>query len=198
MTDINNDESILIIANGESILKYKLGSQIDKFKNVVRINNYKTNYFEIYSGRKTTIWFNGANQGLLKRTSFPKEVIVSIPSEILSNKKNIKSHIIKRIKIDSFKIISLEKIIEYEKKVGHNRLTTGMYAIMWALDNYNDVYIHGYDFFINSKGHYFDNKFVKSLKNHNFIKKGFKHNNELEKSFILNLIKNKKIKKIIE
>jgi len=201
MTNIKtnyNKQSVLIIANGESVLEYKLGSKIDKFKNVVRINNYKTNNFEIYSGSKTTIWFNGANQGLVKRKLFPEKVIVSIPSEILSRKKNIKSHVVKRIKTNNFKIISLNKIIEYEKKIGDKRLTTGMYAVMWALDNYNEVYIHGYDFFINSKGHYFDNKILKSLKNNSIIKKGNKHNNMLEKTFILDLIKNKKIKKIID
>ena len=200
MSDIitNNEESVLIIGNGESVLKYKLGSQIDKFKNIVRINNYRTNNFQLYSGTKTTIWFNGANQGLVKRKLFPEKVIVSIPSEILASKKNIKSHVIKRIKTINFIFVYLDKFMYYEKKGGHKRLTTGMYAIMWALENYNYVYIHGYDFFINSKGHYFDNKFIKSLKNNNLIKKGRKHNNNLEKSFILKLITNKKLKNIID
>tara|TARA_B100000029_G_scaffold195647_1_gene193749 strand:+ start:915 stop:1517 length:603 start_codon:yes stop_codon:yes gene_type:complete len=195
---INYDnQSILIIANGESVLNHKLGNQIDKFKNVVRINNYKINNFEIYSGKKTTIWFNGANQGLIKRTKFPDKIIVSIPSEILMRKKNINSYVANRIKTKNFKIISIDRILEYEKNVGHNRLTTGMYAVMWALENYKNIYIHGYDFFINSKGHYFDNKIIKSLKNNNFIHKGKKHNNQLEKKFMLDLINSKKINYII-
>ena len=68
---------------------------------------------------------------------------------------------------------------------------------MWALDNFKDIYIHGFDFFIKSKGHYFDNNIIKSLKNNNLIKKGSKHDNNLEKSYISNLIKNKKISKLI-
>ena len=187
------DNSILIIANGESILKYKYGNIIDKFSNIVRINNFKTKKYEDYVGSKTTIWFNGANQGLVKRDSFPKKIIVSIPSVILSKKENIQSHISKRIKTKNFKHISLSEIKKYENEVGYSRLTTGMYAILWSMHNYKNVYIHGYDFFINSKGHYYDGRIVKFFKNNNILKRGFKHNNNLEKLFILNLLKSKRI-----
>ena len=193
--DFTNN-SILIIANGESILKYKYGNIIDNFSNIVRINNFQTKKYEDYVGSKTTIWFNGANQGLVKRDSFPKEIIVSIPSVILSNKENIQAHISKRIKTKNFKHISLSEIKKYENEVGYSRLTTGMYAILWSLHNYKNVYIHGYDFFINSRAHYFDNKFIKSLKNKNFIKKATKHNNKIEKNYVQRLLNTNKIMEI--
>jgi len=193
-----SSNSILIIGNGESILKNEIGEDINKFKNIIRINNYKISSYEKFLGHKTTIWFNGANQGLKTRKNFPDKIIVSIPSEILIKKKNINSFITKRIKTNQFECLSLETIKKYESKVGYNRLTTGCYSIMWALDNFKYIYIHGFDFFISSKGHYFDNKIIKSLKNNNLIKKGEKHNNVLEKNYIINLIKNKKISKLID
>jgi len=191
-------ESILIIGNGESILKNKIGSLINKFENIVRINNYRILSYEEFLGNKTTIWFNGANQGLIKREKFPNNIIISIPSEVLSKKTDINTFIKKRIRTNRFKYLSLKKIKEYEQKVGHNRLTTGCYSIMWALDNFKNIYIYGFDFFINSKGHYFDNKIVRSIKNNNLIKKGYKHNNNLEKKYITNLIKQKKVHKLID
>ena len=188
-----DNNSILIIGNGESIINYEIGNQINKFKNIVRINNFKINGYEKFIGKKTTIWFNGANQGLKKRSEFPDKIIVSIPSEILSKKENISSVIYKRINNNKYSLISLEKISSYEKEVGYSRLTTGMYSILWAKDNFTNVYIHGFDFFMNSKGHYFDNKIISILKNKNILKKGSKHKLELEKQFCSELISKSKI-----
>ena len=188
------NNSIVIIGNGESILKNKFGKKINLFKDIIRINNFITKGYEPFIGSKTTIWFNGANQGLFTRNQFPKKIIVSIPSEIYKKKKYIDSHITKRIRNDNFLRIPLKKILEYENNVGHSRLSTGMYAIMWALDYYNDIYIYGFDFFLKSKGHYFDNSVIKFIKNKSIIKKGQKHNTQLEKKYVQQLIKEKKIK----
>ena len=64
---MTNKKKLLIIANGPSPLKNTFGDAIDKFKEIGRINNYTTNNFEKFIGSKTTIWFNGANQGLKVR-----------------------------------------------------------------------------------------------------------------------------------
>ena len=77
--------------------------------------------------------------------------------------------------------------------VGHSRLTTGLYSILWSLDNYEKIIIHGFDFFQNSKGHYYDNILSKTLNRFNIIKRGKKHNNKTEKQFVNNLIKNNKV-----
>jgi len=191
------NNSIIIIGNGESILKNKFGKKINLFKDIIRINNFITKGYEPFIGSKTTIWFNGANQGLFTRNQFPKKIIVSLPSEVYKKKKNIDSHITKRINNNAFLKIPLKKIFEYENKVGHKRLSTGMYAIMWALDNYNDIYIHGFDFFLESKGHYFDNKVIKFIKNNSIIKKGQKHNAQLEKKYVQFLINEKRIKALL-
>ena len=60
----NEENIILIIANGPSVLSFKYGSLINEFKNVARINNYSISKHKKYIGEKTDIWFNGANQGI--------------------------------------------------------------------------------------------------------------------------------------
>ena len=63
----NEENIILITANGSSVLSFEYGYLINKFKNIARINNYAISKHKKYIGEKTDIWFNGANQGLRKR-----------------------------------------------------------------------------------------------------------------------------------
>ena len=52
----------------------------------------------------------------------------------MRHEKNIESYITKRVNLDSNKITLLPKnqIEDYEGRVNHNRLTTGLYSIMWS------------------------------------------------------------------
>ena len=146
-------DPILIIANGESILKYNLGIKIDTYPIIARINNYRLEGYEDKIGTKTNIWINGANSKLEKKRTYPDRILTFIPSEILIKKqKNINYHVSNRLKLDSdkFEVIGLNSIKNFEEKVKHNRLTTGLYSILWAIEHYNEVIIHGFDFFINS------------------------------------------------
>ena len=110
---------------------------------------------------------------------------------------NIQTYISNRVKVDNKEIILIpkNKIEVYEGIVNHNRLTTGLYSIMWALNNYDNIYIHGFDFFINSKAHYYDSKLM-TFVNNKILNKGHKHNTEKEYNFIKNLIDNKKIRRL--
>lgn len=187
---------IIIIANGESILQNNYGDLIDEFPVVGRINNYQIDGYQKYIGSKTSIWFNGANQGLQKRKEFPNEIIVLIPS-LVQKKKGALDKIIKSrlgIQNNRYNQITIKKISEYEKKCYSDRLTTGTLSILWAIENYKEVYIHGFDFFIDSKSHYFDNKLISSLKNKGIIPKAKKHDMNREKAYIDNLILDGKLK----
>ena len=159
-----NNNKILIIGNGESVLKNKFGANINNFDNIARINNYKINGYEDYIGSKTSIWFNGANQGLTKKAKIPNNIIIFIPSIIQKKGTDLHSRIKSRIGIKKkqYKLVTKNKIIEYEKKCNSRRLTTGTYSILWALENYKEVHIYGFDFFIDSKSHYNDN-FINNL-----------------------------------
>ena len=75
-----------------------------------------------------------------------------IPSEIIKRKNNnLNRHVQKRLKKNNLNpvIISLNDISNFEKNTGLNRLTTGLYSILWAIENYEEVIIHGFDFFQN-------------------------------------------------
>ena len=191
---INNE--ILIIGNGNSILNYNFGSNIDQFDNVARINNYSIKKYSTYVGSKTDVWFNGANQNVRPRKNNPKKIIILVPPEILLRKNKLIHDKIKRnqkLLPNQYRLISYEILLEYEKKYSIKRLTTGTNAILWALDNYKKVIIHGFDFFISSKSHYFDNRLLKYLIDIGLINKVKKHNLEREKEIINNFINSGKI-----
>ena len=194
---MNQQNSILIIANGESILNNDYGEFIDKHPLVARINNYQIKGFEKQIGSKTDIWFNGANSKLKLQSAKYSDIIVLMPSQVILKKEvDLNGHVSKRLKLnkEEYTTVSLSNIQTFENQVGYNRLTTGLYSILWALKNYNEVIIHGFDFFQESKAHYYDNSLSKLLIKNNIIKKGQKHNNILEKQFVNNLISENKIK----
>ncbi len=190
------NKTILIIGNGPSILKNKLGEEIDKFQTVARINNYKINNYEKFVGAKTSIWFNGGNQNLRVPTILPKKIIVFVPFEIINNNlEKIKARTSHRIGLNpnEYELTSQEKMKDYELISKIKRPTTGLNSILWAIENYDKIIIHGFDFFQKSKEHYYDNYFFKKIINMKILKKGEKHDNIGEKLFVENLIAEEKV-----
>ena len=189
-------KEILIIGNGRSVLDHSFGKQINKFSIVGRINNYSIDNYAEYVGGKTDIWFNGANQNLKRQKVIPNEVVVFIPPKILRLKKEkIHDRISRRLHIDKEKyfLIPLETMENYEILTGVKRPTTGTSCILWAVENFEKVIIHGFDFFIDSKSHYNDNFITKWLIDWGINKKGGKHNMMAEKIYIEKLIQDKKV-----
>ncbi len=189
-------KEILIIGNGRSVLEYSFGKQINTISIVGRINNFSTRNYSEYIGQRTDIWFNGANQNLKKQKIIPNEVVVFIPPKILRRKKEkIHDRISRRLHIDKEKylLIPLETMENYETLTGVKRPTTGTSCILWAVENFEKVIIHGFDFFIDSKSHYNDNFITKWLIDWGINKKARKHNMMAEKIYIEKLIKDKKV-----
>ena len=187
---------ILIIGNGRSVLDHSFGEQINKFSIVGRINNYSIDNYAEYVGGKTDIWFNGANQNLKRQKVIHNEIVVFIPPEILRRKKEkVHDQISNRLHIDKkyYSLISLETMENYEILTGVKRPMTGTACILWAVENFEKVIIHGFDFFIDSKSHYNDNFITKWLINWGINKKGGKHNMMAEKIYVEKLIQNKKV-----
>jgi len=181
-------KQILIIANGNSILNHKLGEKIDQFETVGRINNFSSAGFEDYVGTKTDIWFNGANQGLKRRNDLDgKRIIVFVPAGILQRKGDaIHKRIEKRlgVGINRYELIPYADMQRYEKISGVTRPTTGLNAILWGLENFQELIIHGYDFFIASQTHYNEASWKRWLIEKGLLKKGGKHQLEDEKAFV--------------
>ena len=194
-------DKILIIANGPSILENLFGEEIDKFDEIGRINNYKINNFKQYVGQKTTIWFNGGNQNLVVPKKISKKIVVLIPYEIINN--NIEK-IIKRtsnrlgLNTNQYELISEEKMKYYEKISKIKRPTTGFNSILWAVENYKKVIIHGFDFFQKSKEHYYDSYILKKISNLKIMQKAKKHDNLSEKLFVEKLLLDKKVIKLTD
>ena len=82
---------------------------------------------------------------------------------------------------------------EFEDYSNIKRPTTGLSSILWGLHNYNKVIIYGFDFFIDSKEHYYDSFIDRFFVNSGIIKRGRKHNNIAERSFVQKLIKEKQV-----
>ena len=189
-------KEILIIGNGRSVLEYSFGKQINTISIVGRINNFSIRNYSEYIGQRTDIWFNGANQNLKRQKVIPNEVVVFIPPKILRRKKEkIHDRISRRLHIDKEKylLIPLETMENYETLTGVKRPTTGTSCILWAVENFEKVIIHGFDFFIDSKSHYNDNFITKWLIDWGINKKARKHNMMAEKIYIEKLIKDKKV-----
>ena len=87
---------------------------------------------------------------------------------------------------------------QYEKQLGVTRPTTGTSSILWALENYKKVIIHGFDFFIDSKTHYNENIINKWLIDLGLNKKGGKHNMDAEKKYIDSKIQDNKVTQLKE
>ena len=189
-------KEILIIGNGRSVLDHSFGEQINAIPIVGRINNFSVENYSEYVGVKTDIWFNGANQNLKRQKVIPNEVVVFIPPGILRRKKEkIHDRISRRLHIDKekYSLIPLETMENYEILTGVKRPTTGTACILWAVENFEKVIIHGFDFFIDSKSHYNDNFITKWLIDWGINKKGGKHNMMAEKIYIEKLIQDKKV-----
>ena len=107
------NKSILIIGNGQSILNNDFQNQIDNFDTVLRINNYKINGYEQFLGSKTDIWFNGANQNLVKQNEVLDRILVFIPPNILQEKGDeIHNRIQKRLGVskNKYELVSIGKM----------------------------------------------------------------------------------------
>ena len=194
-------KEILIIGNGRSVLEYSFGKQINNISIIGRINNFTISNYSEYIGQKTDIWFNGANQNLKRQKEIPNEVVVFIPPQILRQKKErIHDRISRRLHIDKekYSLIPLETMENYEILTGVKRPTTGTSCILWSVENFEKVIIHGFDFFIDSKSHYNDNFITKRLIDNGIIKKAGKHNMLAEKIYIEKLIKDKKVIQLTE
>ena len=189
-------KEIIIIGNGRSVLEYSFGKQINTISIVGRINNFTIKNYSKYIGQRTDIWFNGANQNLKRQKVIPNEVVVFIPPEILRRKKEkVHDQISNRLHIDKkyYSLMPLEVMENYEKITGVKRPTTGTASILWAVENFEKVLIHGFDFFIDSKSHYNDNFINKWLIEKGINKKGDKHNMIAEKQFIEKLVQEKQV-----
>ena len=183
---------ILVIGNGASVRNARLGDEIDAFPSVGRINNYETVGFEPNAGHKTDIWFNGANQGLKKRSDVPSRVVVLVPPEVLAKKgESIRPRIRRRLGLEqgAYELVALEEVRSFAEMCGVHRPTTGTMALLWALERFQEVWFHGFDFFIDSKSHYNDSRIRRWWVETGIVRQAVKHDMHREREFIDGLVR---------
>jgi len=190
-----SSQSIIIVGNGPSAIGQDKGSAIDAFDSVVRINNYVTKGLESQVGSRTDIWVNGANQGLKKRFDFPDNILVMIPPVVLDGKGDaIHRRIQNRLGTAAYTLLAVDVMSEMEASCGIERPTTGFFSIYFFYLLGLDVTLHGFDFFVGSKVHYFDGAVKRWFKDRGIIRKANKHDVGAEKKFVEDLIQRAEIK----
>ena len=190
---------ILIMGNGPSAAAASLGERIDGFDVVVRINNYVTEGLEDKVGSKTDIWVNGANQGLIKRKTLATNILVMIPTVVLDHKgEAIHERIKKRLGTEQYFLLPREIMAQMEDSGQLERPTTGYFCIRFFESLGLDVTLHGFDFFVGSKAHYFDSPLKRWLKDRGWLPKAGKHDVSGEKQQIETLIASGRLKTLVQ
>ena len=200
---------ILLIGNGPSALEHKMGSRIDsdEFDIVCRINRgHKQDDgslntgFEEFTGTRCDYWIVSdlRIELAINRVKDYKGIFVYIPTFKI-HPQNIASANYISSKYPSIQFIppeyeaSINNIVDFSPKWP----STGVVAIHFAVNNFKDVYIYGFDTYDIKYDtlHYFEDKPNK----YKLKTKGSRvdHNPSHERYYIDYMIKNNKIKQLI-
>jgi len=190
---IKKKKSILLIGNSPIVLKHEIGDVIDNFDEVVRFNDFETHNYEKFVGTKTTIWGNSGSPAVKQRKEDFNEIWV--PVALHKSDKAFKKWY-DNIAHTNKTRINKENIIRYNKNIGFNNKeiwgSTGIYSICYAVENYENVFIHGFNFFDDCGkivNHYFKEKTTENC---------IRHDGKKEKTYINNLVNNGNIQYIIK
>jgi hypothetical protein len=168
---------VLVVGNGPSAVSgEQMGETIDKFDEVIRFNNFQTKVagLEKWVGTKTTVHYS---DGLLSPTFreyytpgativlslFVDRFMVAGSYFIMRGGADLQTSLVMRFLKDPNITWTQKENIERLKKalglVGPKHPTSGMLAIDYFVNKEGvelPVYIHGFDFFMGPKMHYFD------------------------------------------
>lgn len=200
---IKNKPRVIVIGNSPKILETEYGDIIDNFDVVIRLNSFNIKGYEKHTGKKTDkilITFavpENKNFSLVKKSE-----IYLFGAKFTQDRKflqNRLNHPKVGCKLNLDEINLLDEDIYFHQlsdKVCLEKgkwCSTGVIAIDWAFNNYSDseIYIHGFSFFEESGDllqHYYGVA-TKRDKSHEFDK---------EKFYIESLIKNDKVKTLVD
>jgi hypothetical protein len=164
---------IVIVGNGTSLLDRKNGSLIDDFECVVRFNSYKIKGYEDHVGTKTNIWFTVNKAHIDEIQDYDRVIthswinhdICDVYADLLSKRY----------------VSKLSKSFIQSFPLGNP--STGLLAIYYLLNEYEYVYITGFDWWERDEHHYGDNE-----------ERGSLHDPKKEKDLIDRLVADNKVK----
>tara|TARA_R110002020_G_scaffold44998_3_gene129151 strand:- start:145 stop:765 length:621 start_codon:yes stop_codon:yes gene_type:complete len=201
---------VLLVANGPSAIEKKLGNRIDsdEFDKVIRFNRWLFNengeeHKETYSefiGTRCDYWvindlhLTETKLGITKRDLY-EMVLVVIPKFKFFNQDTISN-----IEQQYSNIKFLPK--EYEDSVNNisdfspKWPSTGIMGIHFALNHFDEVYLHGFDFYDSKYDnlHYFEDKNAPHGLNKFKFNPSSDHTPETEKNYINHILKNHNVK----
>ena len=200
---------VILIGNGSSVLDNKMGEYIDsEFDLVYRINRFETKGFENYVGNRVDGWFlaeTGAQwietptedvEGSIRYIDFGYIFLVMPNFKLNSTEhRNLSSVLGDKIQLIPSKYEDdINSIVDLKPMWP----TSGLVAIQFLLENYQNIYIHGFD----SKSkkyeyiHYYDEGDETRL-TERWHRPRIDHNIELEKEYLNTLRKDKKVIDIV-
>tara|TARA_B100001094_G_scaffold313398_1_gene351150 strand:+ start:1797 stop:2453 length:657 start_codon:yes stop_codon:yes gene_type:complete len=189
-----SNNKVILIGNSPCVSGYNMGSLIDKFEIVIRFNLSPIQGFETHVGTRTTfrcisdyVVFTKYNQLL----NFKNEhLLIAIPFKTQYFDK--KQKVVDILKND-FKYSFIPKsCIENINYTRNKWPTSGLICTNYAIMNYNDVTIFGFDYLKPS------NKPIHYMKDtHSRQHSKGQHNHEFEKQFFGRLKYSKKITALV-
>jgi len=172
LSDVSeSDESCIVVGGSPSILEYGLGEKIDSFDRVIRVNSCPVKGIESHVGSKTNIWVTSLTmQKCLDEKRWGK---LFFPNQLLDSEvwfrtehtmfnykqlldinfdRKINCRILKYKKPRKWKIQEIQKNDIFSRNTNADipnkfHLTTGVYAIIAALQLYKKVQCVGFTFY---------------------------------------------------
>ena len=204
---------VLLMGNGSSVMDNEFGERIDsEFDVVYRINRFKTEGFEKYVGTKVDGWFLADNgvQWLENETDkvegstrWKNFNYIYFVSPKFKHNQNLGAPECQRaisfcreLPYPVVKYLSPELEDEINSVVNFSPTwpTSGLVAIQFLTNSYDQIYIHGFDG--HSKKykyiHYYDTKDTRTSK-HAWREGRVDHNLQKEKDYLNYLIEQKKV-----
>ncbi|MFX0194526.1 MAG: glycosyltransferase family 29 protein [Candidatus Hodarchaeota archaeon] len=168
---------ILLIGNGPSALAKDLGEEIDTFDGkVVRFSDFRTKGYEDKVGSRTDIWVTTSSYGSHLRTVFDDVHVMTWGYD-----RECKSHIAVKKWFPDTEKFSGDVINKTREIMGFSTPSTGAVTVQFF--NGHEIWIYGFDFFMQKQAHYADNLYM-----------GDNHSPEKEWDYFNKLIQEGKIK----
>ena len=196
---------VILIGNGSSVLDNEMGEYIDsEFDLVYRINRFKTKGFESCVGSRVDGWFLADTgiqwlknptdkvEGSLRYTEF-EYVFICMPKFKFTTQLNFAT--------DTIQLLSYDYEDQINSVIDLNPQwpSTGLITIQFLVENYEKIYIHGFDG-MNKKykfTHYYDNGDSDRLTEKWTSNQRIDHDFKKESEYINFLRKDKKVIDIV-
>ena len=149
-TSNTNQPRIILIGNGTSVLDQPLGHLIDQFDIVVRFNSFKQTGLEQFTGTKLHTWFTCNTHHKANMSQFDQVLVHTWadPAECKIWQQLVALY-------PECKRVAKDKLVP---QTGLKAPSTGLIAIHHFLEQADQIWLHGFDWWERTEHHYADNE----------------------------------------